>query len=102
MTIYNTTYTVHTAAIDRWLHYARTTLIPSLVADGFTSPLLMQVDCTVDPDYRNFALQLSAPDRRALDRWIAADKPDYDHDTRRLFGEQVLSFSTIMNPLALL
>ncbi|MGM9806378.1 MAG: DUF4286 family protein [Candidatus Aphodosoma sp.] len=101
MIVYNTTFSVHESAIARWLALMEYTLVPALLEDGFVSPLLMKIDCVVEEGYSNYALQLQASDRTMLDEWIAYSKPAYDADIRGMFGLKVLSFSTVMEPVAL-
>lgn len=101
MVIYNTTYNVHESVLDRWLNILRLNLIPSMTDDGCTVTSLLRVDYAVEEGYCNYALQLQFPDREALDLWVSETKPSYDADLRRLFGEKVLSFSTVMYPIAL-
>lgn len=99
MIVFNTTYSVHHSVDDRCVKFLTNTVIPSMLDDGFSSPLLMQIEQEVEPGYRSYALQFFSPGEAHLQPWLSASKRAYECDLAALFGEKVLSFSTIMRPL---
>lgn len=101
MVIFNTTYAIHRSVNDKGINFLKTTVIPSMLDDGFTEPVLMRINQTVEPEYTNYALQFRHSDPDALRLWMQDLKPQYDTDIRHLFHDKILSFSTIMHPIEL-
>lgn len=96
MFVFNTTYTVHESVDAAWLKYAKTVLIPDMTDDGFLMPMLMKIECMVEPGYNSYALQFCFDNREFIARWQESLYSEYASAIRSTFGEKVLFFSTIM------
>lgn len=99
MFIFNTTYTVHESAQTAWLKHTKTITIPDMIDDGFHSPKLMRIDHIVEPGYFNFALQFCADNKEFIERWQNEIQPEYTMEHRRIFGDKVLFFCTVMEEI---
>ena len=99
MIIFNTTFSIHESVTDRCLKYIQTQYIPNMMDDGFANPLLLKIHSESTDGYHNYAVQLYAPSHEFILNWEKEMEQEYTHDLRSLFGEQALSFSTIMESI---
>ncbi len=96
MIIFNTTFSIHESVTDRCLKYIQTQYIPNMIDDGFINPLLLKIHNESSDGYHNYAVQFYAPTLEFISNWKKEMEKEYIHEMRSLFGEQALSFSTIM------
>ncbi|MDE7024442.1 MAG: DUF4286 family protein [Paramuribaculum sp.] len=99
----NTTFYVHISVRSVFLDWVRSTYIPEATASGiFTSPHLMLVEHSVEPDMLTYAVQLKAENALNARRWH-----DEGHgavmrsDIMKKHPQKVLFFSSFMDILPL-
>ena len=79
-----------------WQEHIQTQYIPNMMDDGFINPLLLKIHSESTDGYHNYAVQFYASTLDFVLNWKKEMEKEYTHDLRMLFGEQALSFSTIM------
>ena len=99
MVIFNTTFSIHESVTTHCLKYIQTEYIPNMLDDGFVNPLLLRIHNESTDGYHNYAVQLYAPSLKFIQDWREKMEREYTQDLRALFGEQALTFSTIMETI---
>ena len=99
MIVFNTTFSIHESVTTRCLKYIQTEYIPNMLDDGFVNPLLLKIHNESTDGYLNYAVQLYAPSLEFVQDWRMKMEREYIQDLRALFGEQALTFSTIMETI---
>ena len=99
MIIFNTTFSIHESVINRCLKYIQTQYIPNMMDDGFINPLLLKIHSESTDGYHNYAVQFYASTLDFIYNWKNDMEKEYIQEIRSLFGEQALSFSTIMETI---
>ena len=99
MIIFNTTFSIHESVTNQCLKYIKTQYIPNMIDDGFINPLLLKIHSESTDGYHNYAVQFYASTLDFVYNWKKEMEKEYTHDLRMLFGEQALSFSTIMESI---
>lgn len=99
MIIFNTTFSIHESVTNQCLKYIQTQYIPNMIDDGFINPLLLKIHSESTDGYHNYAVQFYASTLDFVYNWKKEMEKEYTHDLRMLFGEQALSFSTIMESI---
>jgi hypothetical protein len=88
---------VEPAIEGAWLTWMRQVQIPAFVASGdFQRYQFVRLLDTREGQGPTFALQLYADDRGACDHFAEALAPALELESRRLWGDQSLSFGTLM------
>lgn len=97
MIIFNTTYLVSESSCEAWLEWVRNQHIPFMMStDCFTLPQLSKV-ITEDPqDGISFALQFTTANLDTLTDWSRRYENSFREELSRLFGTDVLCFSTFL------
>ena len=99
MFIFNTTFSIHELITDKCLKYIQTQYIPNMIDDGFINPILLKIHSESTDGYHNYAVQLYAPSLEFIQSWREKMEREYTHDLRAMFGEQALTFSTVMETI---
>ncbi len=99
MIIFNTTFSIHESVINRCLKYIQTQYIPNMMDDGFANPLLLKIHSESTDGYHNYAVQFYASTLDFIYKRKNDMEKEYIQEIRSLFGEQALSFSTIMETI---
>ena len=70
-----------------------------MMDDGFANPLLLKIHSESTDGYHNYAVQFYASTLDFIYKWKNDMEKEYIQEIRSLFGEQALSFSTIMETI---
>ncbi len=99
----NTTFYVHLSVRNSFLDWVRTTYIPEAIASGiFSSPQLMLVEHSVEPDALTYAVQLTASTPADARRWHDEGRgAALRQAIMKLHPQKVLFFSSFMDILPL-
>jgi hypothetical protein len=99
----NTTFYVHVSVRNSFLDWVRTTYIPDAVGSGiFTSPQLMLVEHSVEPDALTYAVQFTAVNVADARRWHDEGRgAALRQAIMKLHPQKVLFFSSFMDILPL-
>lgn len=102
MTVYNTTFVIHSVLEADFMAWLRTVYLPSAAASGaFALPVVMRVLTRIEPDTESIAVQLSATDSAGADRWITETAAPLHDDLQARWGNRMLFFTTPMETVEL-
>ncbi len=97
MIIYNITTQVTWSIHSHWMQWLMESRLPALMATGIFSHhqlvRLLEVDDEEGPTY---ALQLYVKNDRSIEDYKTNHLPALSHNEKTLWGDQVLSFSSLM------
>jgi hypothetical protein len=97
MYLYNITCRVENKIFESWQSWVLENKIPALMASGFFSGYrfcaLLGEELT---DARTFALQFHCDSREALQKFQNGAKGEFLEQQSSLFGEDVLTFSSLL------
>jgi hypothetical protein len=97
MIIFNTTYLVSESSCEAWLEWVRNQHIPFMMSTGyFTLPQLSKVITEEPQDEVSFALQFTAANLHTLNDWNQLYENSFREELTRLFGTEVLYFTTLL------
>ncbi len=103
MIIYNTTYHAGINVEKQFIEWLKTEYIPKAVAGGELS--LPQLTCIMsdnrETEGKSFALQFHAPSVDVLEIWYRRTGAALLAEMRKIFNEEVVGFSTLMEKLEL-
>ena len=103
MIIYNTTYHAGVNVEDKFIKWLRTEYIPRALASGELS--LPQLTCVMsdrrEVEGKSFALQFHAPSIEVLEIWYRRTGATLLAEMRKIFNEDVVGFSALMEKLEL-
>lgn len=99
----NTTFYVHISVRTAFLEWVRSTYIPDALASGiFSSPQLMLVEHSVEPDALTYAVQLQASNVADARRWHDEGRGAALRESiMKMHPQKVLFFSSFMDILPL-
>lgn len=100
MLIYNTTYQVDADQVTNFRIWLHEVLIPEVrTADmGLCNPRLRRVLSHHD-EGECFCLEWEVADSAALHRWHLTQGRHFESERQKIFGEKVLAFSTLLEPM---
>ncbi|MFM7357517.1 MAG: DUF4286 family protein [Sediminibacterium sp.] len=95
--LYNiTTLVVHPIAVD-WLNWMKAKHIPEIMKSGcFLEYRFLRLQDQVETEGLTFSLQLLTANREDYERYLREFAPCLREDARQLWGENALSFRTLM------
>lgn len=98
MIVFNTTYHVAKAQTDRFLEWVKSEYVPAVLCGGeLSSPRLMLVLIDDEENEGNsYSLQFNVKNQETLSRWYHECGAVFNERQKRLFGEDVLAFSTLL------
>lgn len=97
MVIYNITYSVPIHKEKDWLLWMQKIHIPEIMEHGcYLKYQLVQLLEVHDEDSTAFAVQFYAESKEKHMEFIAQHQAAFKHKSSREWGEQVLSFGTLM------
>lgn len=101
MLIYNTTYQVDSDQIEYFRIWLHEVLIPEVhTADmGLRNPRLRRVLSHREEGSQCFCLEWEVEDSAVLHRWHLTQGRHFEEELRKIFGEKVLAFSTLLEAL---
>ncbi len=97
MFIYNTTYLVPDRQYGIWVKWVREQHIPKMAKAGFLKPQLARV-LTTDPEQEgsSVSVQFQIESIEQINEWYEAEGASVQQELSAMFGEEVLSFSTVL------
>ncbi|MGM9818612.1 MAG: DUF4286 family protein [Paludibacteraceae bacterium] len=100
--VFNTTYHVNRAYVERWLDFVKQHVKPRIEQHvAFSDYRICKVLIADQPDDEAFALQFSAENKSVIDHWLETEGHLLNAYMHKTFGENVLSFSVFMEEIAL-
>ena len=101
MILYNVTNHVAPEIESQWLEWLNKTHLPEMMANGvFTSALVLRVYDGFEAAEKVYAIQYSANNHDDLDRFLKENKQKLKLQSLKLFGKNVLQFSTQLEVLS--
>ena len=101
MILYNVTNHVAPEIESQWLECLNKTHLPEMMATGvFASALVLRVYDGFDAAETAYAIQYSANNHDDLDRFLKENKQKLKLQSLKLFGKNVLQFSTQLEVLS--
>jgi hypothetical protein len=95
--VYNITTKVSQEIAPRWLLWMQEEHIPAILNTGyFSAHQLLQLLDQDDSEGPTFSLQLTAPSRAQYNTYIQEYAPALREDAFRLWGNQFISFRSIL------
>ncbi len=102
MTVYNTTFVIHSVLEADFVAWLRTVYLPSAAASGaFARPTVMRVLTRIEPDTESIAVQLPATDSAGADRWLNETAALLRDDLHARWGNRMMFFTTPMETVEL-
>ncbi len=100
MYIFNTTYLVSDKRYSEWIKWLHRQHIPSMLNSGyFTNPQLARVLINEPQEGTSYSVQFHAKDMQLIQEWSTKYSDKFLGEFSRLFGEEVLLFTTILEVL---
>ncbi len=97
MIIYNVTTRVSTAIAAAWEKWALEKHIPDLLATGcFTEVTMLQLLEIDDTEGPTFAIQCKAESKGLYNQYIEKFRPAFKQESFDLWGDQFISFRSLM------
>ncbi len=97
MLIYNTTYALQEEELACFLVWVRENMIPAVHADGALSEgRLARILSHGDEEGYSFSLQFTVADSATLHKWFLRQGKQLQMEMRKVFGNRVVGFSTLM------
>lgn len=97
MILYNITYLVPHEIVEKWLSWMKEKHIPSMMETKlFEKNMLLQLINVDEQDGLTYALQLYANSQTEYDEYEKKFSPELHLRASEEWGEQVLSFRTLM------
>lgn len=97
MLIYNTTYALQEEDLPCFLVWVREKMIPAVHADGALSQgRLARILGHEDEGGHSLSLQFSVADSATLHKWYLRQGRQLQVEMRKVFGDRVVGFSTLM------
>ncbi len=100
MYIYNTTYLVTENIFSQWNNWVKTTHIPQMLEQGFSSPQIAKV-ISNNPEQEGISItvQFKIKNLSTLNNWAENNLGFIRTEIKQKFGENVLPFDTILEIL---
>ncbi len=97
MLIYNTTYALHEEDLACFLVWIRDNMIPAVHADGALSGgRLARILSHGEEEGYSFSLQFNVADSATLHKWFLRQGRTLQAEMRKVFGDRIVGFSTLM------
>lgn len=96
--ILNTTYLVGTEVEQRFLNWLRSSYVPMALETKLVFDARLMKVLTSEEEGISYSLQFTSKDARDLNAFKKEVFAPSEVELRRLFGERVLYFSTILKP----
>lgn len=97
MIIYNVTSKVTHAIADKWLQWVQGVHIPEMTGTGcFTHAIILHLLEADDSDGITYAVQYHSESRELYNKYIITFSDDMRKKTMEKWGEQVISFRSVM------
>ena len=98
---YNVTYHVAPEIEKQWLEWMNEKHLPEIMATGFfSSAMVLKIYDGFEVMETAYAIQYSAKNHEDLDRFLKENKQKLKLQSLKLFGENVLQFSTQLEVLS--
>ncbi len=95
MIIYNITVNIHESVHDAWMTWVNQNFIPEMIATGkFQKARMVKVLIEEEMGGTTYSLQFETPDKETLSRFYTDDFDRFENESKRLFGELMLTFKT--------
>lgn len=102
MIIYNTTYQIESSVLNDTLSWMRSSLIPSIVADGtLSNPRMLRVIVDEAEMGHCYSLQFDVLDEDTLLDWFESAGNELLSAISKRYGQKVLGFTTLLEVLEL-
>lgn len=100
MILYNTTFTVSRGVQEAFLQYLETEHFPHIYSFNLVnSHKLYKLHGHEDPDSITYCLQYFLPDMGTYEQYAGLLDYTFKKELKQQFGEKVLYFSTVLEPL---
>lgn len=97
MLIYNTTYNVTNKSYASWIIWLKETHVPFMQKSGdFFEPQITKLIYSENQDAASYAVQFKVKDIETLNKWKDWYEELLNNEIKKTFGEEVLTFSTVM------
>ncbi len=101
MIVFNTTFHVEAALQEEFVEYMLAVFIPGATRSGLlTSPRLARVFGEEGGEGHSYAMEFSAVDLAALERWNSEESQQVVTPLLEKFKEKVVGFSTVMQTIS--
>lgn len=95
MIIYNVTINIHESAHDTWMKWINNTYIPGILATGkFDKARMVKVLIEEEMGGKTYSLQFETKSKELLEQFYKEDFDRFENESRKLFGELMLTFKT--------
>ncbi|HEX9981426.1 MAG TPA: DUF4286 family protein [Flavobacterium sp.] len=95
MIIYNVTTNIDGSIHEQWLDWMQHTHIPAMIATGkFRKARLVRVLVEEEMGGTTYSVQFHTDSKSTLEKYYDEDAPRLREETRKLFGDKVVSFRT--------
>ena len=101
MIVFNATFHVEAALQEEFVEYMLAVFIPGATRSGLlTSPRLARVFGEEGEEGQSYAMEFSAVDLAALERWNSEESQQVVTPLLEKFKEKVVGFSTVMQTIS--
>lgn len=96
--LFNTTYQVNMDEARNFVIWLHNCYIPQVEQEGTLShPRMARVLSHREQDSECFALEFEVENTAALHRWYSTHGTGFEKEIRKMFGEKVVWFSTLLD-----
>lgn len=102
MLIFNTTFHIDDDIHDACIQYLKSVYVAQALASGFLhSPRLTLIHAQHEEGGTSYSLQLMVKNKEVLDYWHQNIGQGLDEEMKRLFGNKIVGFSTLLEEIEL-
>ncbi|MBB1150921.1 MULTISPECIES: DUF4286 family protein [unclassified Myroides] len=95
MIIYNITINIHESVHDTWMAWTKEFYIPGMLnTKKFNKARMVKVLVEEDMGGITYSLQFEAPNAEVLNQFYREDADFFESESRKKFGELMLTFKT--------